>query len=60
MQRKHDPIISVQIHPKILERIDCYSKDQYASRSETIRKILHNWCRSSSGQAQEPPVFHYQ
>jgi metal-responsive CopG/Arc/MetJ family transcriptional regulator len=59
MKRTNDPIVSVQIHPKILEHIDCYSRDQYSTRSETIRKVLHQWCRDSRSHVEEPPVFQY-
>jgi|SaaInlStandDraft_6_1057023.scaffolds.fasta_scaffold442267_1 metal-responsive CopG/Arc/MetJ family transcriptional regulator len=59
MQRKNDPIISIQIHPKILEHIDCHSRDQYSTRSETVRKILHQWCRATKNEIKEPPVFQY-
>ena len=59
MNRKNDPIVSVQIHPDMLEHIDCYSKEHYATRSETIRKILLKWCRDNNNQVQEPPIFSY-
>ncbi len=59
MQRKNDPIISIQIHPKILEHIDCHSRDKYSTRSETVRQILHEWCRVTKNELQEPPAFHY-
>jgi metal-responsive CopG/Arc/MetJ family transcriptional regulator len=60
MQRKNDPIISIQVHPKILEQIDCHSKDNYATRSATVRKILHQWCRVTRKEYEEPPVFQFQ
>jgi metal-responsive CopG/Arc/MetJ family transcriptional regulator len=59
MQRKNDPIISIQIHPKILEHIDCHSRDQYSTRSEIVRRILHQWCRKTRNEIEEPPVFQY-
>ncbi len=60
MKRTNDPIISVQIHPKILEHIDGYSRNQYSTRSETIRKVLHQWCRNSKNQIEEPLMFQHQ
>ena len=57
MNRKHDPIVSVQIPPDMLEHIDCHSREQYATRSETIRKILFKWYRDKENEIQEPPMF---
>jgi metal-responsive CopG/Arc/MetJ family transcriptional regulator len=59
MKRTNDPIISIQIHPDILEVIDCHSRNQYSTRSETVRKVLHQWCRKNQIELQEPPVFQY-
>ncbi len=59
MNRKYDPIISVQMHPDMLEHIDCHSREQYATRSETIRKILFKWCRDKRNHIEEPPMFAY-
>lgn len=57
MNRKNDPIISVQIDAELLEQIDCYSKENYATRSHTVRKILLKWYRDENNQIKEPPVF---
>ena len=57
MERKSHPIVSVQIHPELLEHIDCYSKEHYSTRSETIRKILLKWCQDKKNQIEEPPIF---
>jgi metal-responsive CopG/Arc/MetJ family transcriptional regulator len=57
MNRKDHPIVSVQLHPNMLEQIDSYSRNQYSSRSEVIRNVLTKWCIEEKNRIEEPPLF---
>ena len=57
MNRRNYPIVSVQLHPDMLEQIDCHSKENYTTRSETVRRILLKWYRDEANHIEKPPIF---
>ena len=60
MNRKNDPIISIQVPFEIRDTLDSCSRMEYTTRSEVVRKVLVDWYRKNKERVDEtPPMFQY-